>query len=56
MKRKETSNTEAAAIILTITGCLTQLAPVMNAYPVGGIILTVIAAIGGICWAVKQRK
>jgi hypothetical protein len=59
MKKKETSTTEAAAILLTITGCLTQLAPVMNTYPVGGIILTAIIAIGAIsaiCWKKRKRE
>jgi hypothetical protein len=58
MRKKETSSTEAAAILLTITGCLAQLAPVMNTYPVGGIILTAIIAIvviGVIYWRRGKR-
>ena len=56
MKKKETSNTEAAAILVTITGCLTQLAPIMDAHRVGSMIMTVIVAIAGICWVIKKRE
>jgi uncharacterized membrane protein YjjB (DUF3815 family) len=50
MKHKDASNTEAAAIALTITGCITQLAPVMDKYPVGSIISAFIVGIISICW------
>lgn len=56
MKNKEANNTEAAAIVLTITGCVTQLAPIMDKYPLGSIIAAIIIGIVGICWKSKRSE
>jgi hypothetical protein len=50
MKNSERKNMTSAAII-TLTGCLIQLVPVLDSHPIGSSVLVILT----LCWAMKER-
>lgn len=49
MKKNETKNM-TAAVIITLTGCLIQLVPVLDSHPIGSSVLVMLT----LCWAMKN--